>query len=354
MTITMQQQIIKEIPLNQLDLTSFARFSTEVPESEELEQLINSIKSNRVLQPVIIRPNKKGRYDVIAGNRRVRASRAARVQTIPAIITEMDDVHARRIAFIENMVRSNLKGIEGAKCLAAMYEDVGIPAEAAIKKVHTIHNVNPTDLKNLKYDSTKLALTPEFLEVFRQIPISAIRQYQLLQLVTQLSEPVQDKIEETKLTRDKSILLTNAALHDHPEVQEWLADEIKDIPLGAARAKVKQVIQDVKEGLVKAYKTESGDEGISHASHHAKEKSDVEPFDTQMLSRADDINKLVGKFLNRPLTHGEIMYEPKIYESRLETFKQNISSMRKDNLKRMAVQCSLLMRILKIVVDAAR
>ena len=353
MTTTMQQQIIKEIPLNQLDLTSFARFSAEVPESEELEQLINSIKSNGTLQPIIVRPNKKGKYDVIAGNRRVRASRAARVQTIPAIVTELDDIHARRIAFNENMVRLSVKGIEGAKCLAAMYEDVGIPKEIAIQKVHKILNEKReiTKTKNIKSEYPE---STEFLEVFNQVPLQAMAQWKLLQLVTKLPEPVQDKVEETQLSTRKATLLTNSALQGYPEIQEWLTEEIKDMTLAAATQKIQQTIADLKEGLVKPYKTESGDEGISHASHHAKPKSKDEPFDTQMLSRANDVNKLVGKFLKRPLTRGEVMYEPKMYEDKLEAFKQNISSMRKDNIKRMAVQCSLLMRILKIVVDAAR
>ena len=117
--------------------------------------------------------------------------------------------------------------------------------EIAIKKVHRQHNPvrsksqRQTLRQTGKYDK-EADPTPEFLETFNQIPLGANRQYQLLQLVTQLPEQVQQKVEETNLTSEKAKLLTHKELIGHPDVQDWLVGEIKDKPMHVARAKVKQ------------------------------------------------------------------------------------------------------------------
>ena len=91
------------------------RFQTrEMFDDEALKELSQSIKEHGVIQPIIVR--KVGdKYEIIAGERRFRASQLAGKQTIPALVRDIDDKEAAKIALLENLQRSNLTPIEEAK-----------------------------------------------------------------------------------------------------------------------------------------------------------------------------------------------------------------------------------------------
>ena len=83
----------------------------------ELDELSESIKSNGVLQPILVRPLTKGgtSYEIIAGERRWRASQIAKIHEVPVIIRDFDDETALGVAMIENLQRSDLNPIEEAE-----------------------------------------------------------------------------------------------------------------------------------------------------------------------------------------------------------------------------------------------
>ena len=86
----------------------------EMFDDEALQELSQSIKEHGVIQPIIVR--KVGdKYEIIAGERRFRASQLAGKETIPALIRDIDDKEAAKIALLENLQRSNLTPIEEAK-----------------------------------------------------------------------------------------------------------------------------------------------------------------------------------------------------------------------------------------------
>ena len=86
----------------------------EMFDDEALKELSQSIKEHGVIQPIIVR--KVGdKYEIIAGERRFRASQLAGKQTIPALVRDIDDKEAAKIALLENLQRSNLTPIEEAK-----------------------------------------------------------------------------------------------------------------------------------------------------------------------------------------------------------------------------------------------
>jgi ParB family chromosome partitioning protein len=84
---------------------------------EELEELAASIKAQGLLQPVTVRPAAKGRYELVAGERRFRAMRNLGRMTIPAIVREVDDRQLLELALVENVMRSDLNEIEVAEGL---------------------------------------------------------------------------------------------------------------------------------------------------------------------------------------------------------------------------------------------
>ena len=84
--------------------------------SEALEELARSIKADGVIQPILVRPN-GSRYLLVAGERRLRAARAAGLATIPAVVREIEDDKLLEIALIENIQREDLNPIEVAGAL---------------------------------------------------------------------------------------------------------------------------------------------------------------------------------------------------------------------------------------------
>lgn len=103
----------REIPLDQIDPNPFQTRS-QVNE-EQLAELAASITANGVVQPILVRPQHGGRFQLIAGERRWRASRLAGKTTIPAILRQVSDEQAMEITIVENLQRADLNPMEQAR-----------------------------------------------------------------------------------------------------------------------------------------------------------------------------------------------------------------------------------------------
>lgn len=123
---------IVEINLNELRANPYQ--PRTVFDEQALNDLASSIKEHGVFQPIIVKKSIKG-YEIIAGERRVRASKRAGKQTIPAIIREFNDEQMMEIALLENLQRENLSAIEEAKAYKAMLEKLHLTQEELSVKV---------------------------------------------------------------------------------------------------------------------------------------------------------------------------------------------------------------------------
>jgi ParB family transcriptional regulator, chromosome partitioning protein len=103
----------REIPLDQIDRNPF-QTRTRVNE-EQLAELAASITANGVVQPVLVRPQANGRFQLIAGERRWLASKKAGRETIPAILRQVSDEQAMEITIVENLQRADLNPMEQAR-----------------------------------------------------------------------------------------------------------------------------------------------------------------------------------------------------------------------------------------------
>lgn len=104
-------------------------------DKEALEQLAESIVENGLLQPILVREYGEGRYQIIAGERRFRASKLAGLSEIPAIILDKDDKNAAQIALIENIQREDLNPIEEALAYKSLAEEYDMTQEELSKQV---------------------------------------------------------------------------------------------------------------------------------------------------------------------------------------------------------------------------
>lgn len=129
---TATREEIVEIELSELRANPYQ--PRKVFDEEALQELANSIKEHGVFQPIIVKKSIKG-YEIIAGERRVRASRLAGLEKVPAIIRNLDDTQMMEIALLENLQREDLSAIEEAIAYKAMLDKLGITQEELSNRV---------------------------------------------------------------------------------------------------------------------------------------------------------------------------------------------------------------------------
>ncbi len=104
-------------------------------EPEALQELADSIKEHGVLQPLIVRPIPGGGYQLVAGERRWRASRLAELSEVPVVVREMTDQQVAEVALIENLQREDLNPVEEARGYQALIEQYGCSKEEVASRV---------------------------------------------------------------------------------------------------------------------------------------------------------------------------------------------------------------------------
>jgi ParB family transcriptional regulator, chromosome partitioning protein len=102
---------------------------------QALEELANSIRVNGVVQPVVVRPGANGRYTLILGERRCRASKLAGKSAIPAIVRRVSDQQAAEMTVVENLQRQDLNCIEQASAFSKLSRDFGLTQEQIGQRV---------------------------------------------------------------------------------------------------------------------------------------------------------------------------------------------------------------------------
>ena len=159
-----------------------------------LEELADSIRQHGVLQPLLVRPLPNGAYQLVAGERRWRASRLAELKEVPVIIKELTDTEAMEIAIIENLQREDLNPIEEAEGLQTLIDKCGFTQEEVATSVGKSRPAITNALRLLK-------LPEDVREMTKKGEISAGHARALLSFDNQaLMQEVAAKIVSDKLT----------------------------------------------------------------------------------------------------------------------------------------------------------
>lgn len=148
---------IVELPVEELRPNPYQ--PRTVFDKDALNELAESIKENGVIEPIIVKKSIKG-YDVIAGERRLKASKIAGKKTIPAIIRQLTDEKMAEIALLENLQRENLNPLEEAKAYKSLIDKLGLTQEQLAKKVSKSrsHVTNMLGLLRLPSEVQKMVL----------------------------------------------------------------------------------------------------------------------------------------------------------------------------------------------------
>ena len=144
---------------------------------EELQALADSISEHGVVQPLTVRETGSGYYQIIAGERRWRASRLAGLKDVPVVVIEADDRKTMELALIENLQRQDLNPVEEALGYQSLMADFGLTQEEAAKQVG---KSRPAVANALRL----LTLCPEVLEQVRTGALSAGHARAILMLKT--------------------------------------------------------------------------------------------------------------------------------------------------------------------------
>lgn len=184
-------------------------------DEEELEALAESIRVHGVLQPLTVRETASGYYQIIAGERRWRASRLANLSEVPAIVVEADDRKAMELALIENLQRQDLNSVEEALGYQSLIQEYGLTQEEAASRVG---KSRPAVANSLRL----LSLSEEVLEMVRTGSLSAGHARAVLTLKSEKKQiEAAKKIANLGLSvRQAELLCKNMAKEPKPEKVE--------------------------------------------------------------------------------------------------------------------------------------
>jgi ParB family transcriptional regulator, chromosome partitioning protein len=124
---------LREIPLELIQPN--ARQPRRTFDQARLAELAESIRTRGVLQPIVVRPLAGGSFELVAGERRLRAARMVELETIPALVRDTDDWERLDLALAENMARVDLNPIEEARACAMLVEDLGLTKQEVGRRV---------------------------------------------------------------------------------------------------------------------------------------------------------------------------------------------------------------------------
>jgi ParB family chromosome partitioning protein len=100
-----------------------------------LAELAESIRARGLLQPIVVRPLAGGSFELVAGERRLRAAKIVELETVPALVRDTDDWERLDLALAENMARQDLNAVEAARACATLVDDLGLTKEEVGRRV---------------------------------------------------------------------------------------------------------------------------------------------------------------------------------------------------------------------------
>lgn len=180
---------------NMIDRSAFQ--AREMDADDQIDQLAQSIKSKGILQPIIVRPasHEIGRFELIAGERRLRAAQRVGLEEIPALVQRVDDVEAAELGLIENLQREDLNAIEESRAYKHLVEGFNLSASEIADAIGKSRSAVSNSLRLLQ-------LPEEILDLIRDDHLTAGHGKALLMLS---KEDEQIRFARIVLRRDLSV-----------------------------------------------------------------------------------------------------------------------------------------------------
>lgn len=227
---TVSREEIIELNLDELRANPYQ--PRKVFKDEALQDLADSIKEHGVFQPIIVKKSGIKGYEIIAGERRVRASKLAGMITVPAIIRNLSDEQMMEIALLENLQRENLSSIEEATAYKSMLDSLNLTQELLAKKVGKSRSHITNMLGLLRLPTTVQTMVNE-----GKLTMGHARALSKLEDDTQILEMANKIINESLAVRDleketgKEEFVKKVKMARHREINndyQYVEDLLKD------------------------------------------------------------------------------------------------------------------------------
>lgn len=201
-------------------------------DEEALAELADSIRTLGVIQPVTVKNNGDGKYIIISGERRWRASQAAGLETLPAYIREVDDADLHAMALVENVQRQDLNAIEVALGLQRLIDECGLTQDALSEKVGMKRSTVSNYMRLLKLPAeVQLALKEGVISMGHAKAIAgaeAAKQLSLLRKCIKKDFSVRQIEEAVRGLADK-VAKTAVEDEEYPETYSRLVEQLEKV-----------------------------------------------------------------------------------------------------------------------------
>lgn len=185
---------------------------------DELEGLAQSIRQNGIIQPIAVRVNNRGEYELISGERRLRASRLVGVTQIPCIIMEASDEKSALFALLENVQRCDLDFFEEAVAIEKLLTDYGMTRDEICKKLGKAPPTISNKLRLLRLpEEIRLRITQENLT--ERHARAMLRLTSVSQMERAMSIIAEKRLNVAETERLVSQILQNDSRHRQPTVK---------------------------------------------------------------------------------------------------------------------------------------
>ena len=219
--------------LNLKDLRPNPYQPRQIFDENALKELAVSIKEHGVFQPIIVKKSIKG-YEIIAGERRFRASKLAGLEKIPAIIRDFTDEQMMEIALLENLQRENLNAIEEAKAYQSLIDNLNLTQESLSKRVgkSRSHITNMLGLLRLPEEVQRLINDKKITMGHARVLSKLENDSQIIELAHKIVDEKKSVREVEMLAQDSSvphkvkIVRRKTTLPEYKYVEELLHDKL--------------------------------------------------------------------------------------------------------------------------------
>lgn len=194
---------IVEIPINELMSNPYQ--PRKVFDEEALKELSESIKEHGVFQPIIVKKSVKG-YNIIAGERRTKASELAGLKTVPAIVRDFSDEEMMQVALLENLQREDLSAIEEAKAYKSIIESLRLTQDELAKRLGKSRS-HITNMLGL----LRLPLSVQDMVLYGKISMGHARVLSKLENSEQIEDLANKVISENLSVRDLEALTNESS-----------------------------------------------------------------------------------------------------------------------------------------------
>ncbi|NEP59597.1 MAG: ParB/RepB/Spo0J family partition protein [Symploca sp. SIO2G7] len=210
----------------------------------KMVELTQSVKTHGILEPLLVRPLKDGKYELVAGERRLRAAKEAGLTEVPIVVRELDDKQALELALVENLQREDLNPVEETEgVLDLLSIRLGKSREEMVTLLNMAANPHRKSVHNVMHSDEWLLVEELFGSIGRFTPNSfRANRLPLLKLAPDILNALrQNQIEYTKA-------LVIARLKDAKQRKALLKEAIDgDLSLAEIKERIKQLKADTEK-----------------------------------------------------------------------------------------------------------